>query len=213
MNCWDLPAALVEPELTRELSVLLSRAYTDARHVANYTPEERAFWDRDMRRVHTGANEAMPPEWLSRFPTIRNLRRQPEARHASRHFFARWEGTLASHVALFPQRFEHATGVWYGGFIEDVATDPAMLGRGCASALLVAAAEAARQSGMPVLGLGTAIPEFYERLGWRRWNGPAAFARSDGHIRPDPGLMIHAIAVEGGPLLRNEGEAITTFRL
>lgn len=118
--------------------------------------------------VHT-VGENMPEAWLTRFPTIRNLRRLPQARHASTHFFVRQDVTLASQLALFPQRFEHATGVYFAGFIEDVATDPATLRLGCASTLLVAAVERARNAGMPLLGLATAIPEFYERLCWGGW--------------------------------------------
>lgn len=50
MECWDLRAALVDPDLTRELTVLLSRACTDARHVASYAREERAASEADIQR-------------------------------------------------------------------------------------------------------------------------------------------------------------------
>ncbi len=193
--------------------MLLSRSYTDARHLAGYTREERAAWAGHIARVRAAYGETMPAAWLRRFPTLRNLRRPPGERRTATHLFARREGGLASHVALFQQRFEHQSGHFAGWFIEDVATDPDLLGLGLASQLMGLAVQAAREAAMPVLGLATGIPEFYERLGWAKWNGPATFAGGNGAARPDPGLMIFQTEFVDMPLFPNSGEAIRTFRI
>lgn len=193
--------------------MLLSRSYTDARHLAGYTREERAAWAGHIARVHAAYGETMPAAWLRRFPTLRNLRRPPGERRTATHFFARHDGALASHVALFQQRFEHESGHSGGGFIEDVATDPGLLGLGLASDLMGLAKQAAREAAMPVLGLATGIPDFYERLGWAKWNGPAWFVGSNGAGRPDPGLMIFQTGPVDRPLFPNSGEPIRTFRI
>ena len=42
-------------------------------------------------------------------------------------------------------------------------------------------AEEIKRRGYALAGLATGSPEFYERLGWRRWRGPTGY-RKDGRV-------------------------------
>jgi hypothetical protein len=72
------------------------------------------------------------------------------------------------------------------------------------------ATAAARARGMPILGLSTGSPGFYEPLGWARRSGPARLVKDDGTSRADSSLMILETVLTGAPILRNAGESLTT---
>lgn len=192
-------AEAIGDELREQLAVLLSRAYTDARHVEDYSDDERRQWSPDLEAVRSSANAwpglgdrvMMPREWLGRFPTMRNLWREPARRVASCHFIARSERDLAGHVAMFEHEFRSGEdGPVRTGFIEDVATDPLGRGNGTATRLLTTAREHATAAGFAMMGLSTGIPEFYERLGWIRWEGNAAYRTRGGELIPNVGTMV-----------------------
>ncbi|MGH2633514.1 MAG: GNAT family N-acetyltransferase, partial [Tepidiformaceae bacterium] len=173
MSEFFVAAEAVGDELRGQLAILLSRAYTDGRHLADYSAEERLKWAPYFEAVTADVSErgpVMPREWLARFPTMRNLWREPAERLASCHFIARKGPHLAGHVGMFAHDFRlGATEPIPAAFIEDVATDPLDLGTGIATQLLTAAREHAAASGAAIMGLSTNIPRFYERLGWRSW--------------------------------------------
>jgi GNAT superfamily N-acetyltransferase len=201
MAVFVVPAQAIGDRLTEELRMLLSRAYTDERHLATYPPGERERLARAIAGVRSGA-ETMPRDWMRRFPTLRNLWLAPGSRLDSQHFLERRGQDLAGHVALFEQEmlfagFERLVG----GYIEDVATDPGFLRLGIATGLVRRAVEHAGAAGLEVLALGTAIPAFYERLGWERWQGTASHERYDGTEVIDAEEMVFALTPTGRELL------------
>jgi GNAT superfamily N-acetyltransferase len=183
-------------QLTTEIAVLLSRAFTDSRHLADYSAADHERWDKDIEHVHTAApadQVVMPREWLMQFPTLINLWKDPQFRRPTAHFIERRAGGLAGHVALFEHEFRvSGEEPFAAGFIEDVATDPLEIGSGVATALLSRAAEHARHLGWQWVGLATSIPEFYERLGWLRWEGAVTIRQPGGEL-PEPGCMVRAL--------------------
>lgn len=198
-------AADVGDELRGELAELLSRAYTDSRHVAGYSADELLKWGPYLEAVVEHLDEhgpVMPREWLGRFPTMRNLWREPDRRVDSGHFIERAGKHVAGHVAMFPHDFRlGGEGPIRAAFIEDVATDPMELGAGIASRLLRRARDHATLSGAAIMGLSTNIPAFYERLGWQRWAGPAAYRSRSGELLSDGGTMVLPLCDEAAVLV------------
>ena len=197
MAAFVVRAQAIGEQLTDELRVLLSRAFTDERHLAAYTAAELERLRAAIDAVHSGTG-AMPREWMRRFPTVRNLWRRPESRLDSLHFMERRAQHLAGHVALFEQEmvFDGEDRVT-GGYVEDVATDPGYLHMGVATSLMRLAMEHGARAEYDVLALGTAIPEFYERLGWQRWAGSASHERLDGSEGVDTQEMVLALNATG----------------
>jgi aminoglycoside 2'-N-acetyltransferase I len=198
---FKLPAAAIGDTLAAELAHLLSLAFTDRRHLDLYSQQERAAWLAAAESLHSGRTGTMPAAWLTRFPSLQNLKRPPGERQPSTHFMERRAATLAGHVALMEQAMRVGEALVHGAYIEDVATHPALVGAGIASALLRAAVELARTSGCDVAGLGTGIPAFYERLGWRSWPGPATYVSPSGEVSFDTGTMMLPLTARGGELL------------
>lgn len=195
-----MPAASVDVALAGRMAVLLSRAFTDEARVADYTPEERERWDSDVRRVRASdprRGERMPPEWMDRFPTVRNLRLSPEQRLPATHLLIEADAYLTGHVAVFERSFTvggHPT--FRAGFIEDVATEPNDGGQGLATRLMREAAVVGLERGYPLLALSTRIPGFYERLGWSRWPGEIVLTGRVGTRAIDRG-MTRALSAQG----------------
>lgn len=198
----------IDAEAGLQLAVLLSRAYTDERHVRARQGERAAAWLPQVARVqaaHPLDRAVMPDSFLAQFPTLRNARRAPGERRASLHFIAREEGYLSTHVSLWAQRFDFDGGPLVGGYIEDVATDPLHLGRGLAAAAMRAAQAEAEARGLEALGLATGIPAFYERLGWSTWQGSHAMTTGE-HTFPDEPLMLMPLGERVAWLARQSGE-------
>ncbi len=180
MESFDVGAPRIGMALAEETAVLLSRAYTGSERVDFYSDEERERWRADIERAQA-ARIAMPADWLERFPTMRNLGRDPLAREDSHHFYTRRKGQLAGHVGVFQRQFAvNGGGGFPVAFIEDVATDPDYRHEGIASGLMGCATAWVRRGGYDICGLSTTTPEFYERLGWVRWRGTVHYTLPDG---------------------------------
>lgn len=100
---------------------------------------------------------------------------------------------LVSHALWLDRRMRIGGGPWQlAAYIEGVATHPDHRGRGCGSAVM-------RRIGQGIAGyafgaLSPAVPEWYERLGWVRWQGPLLIEK-DGVVEattdPDELVMIY----------------------
>jgi len=194
------------------LAVLLSRAFTDERHATAFTGERAEAWLPHIGRVQGARpreNEVMPQSFLDAFPTLRNARRPAGERRGSLHFVVEEEGCLAAHASLWPQRFDSGGRAIWGGYIEDVATDPLHAGRGLASGLMRAAEDEARRLGLEILGLATGIGPFYARLGWQTWDGHHTMTIG-GHASPDEPLMLLPLGAGGEWLAARGGEMAST---
>lgn len=211
-----IEAAKFDEGLTRQLAVLLGRAYTDQRHMDGFSEGRRRELEPHARRVHVfgpGSGELMPQSFRDEFPTLRNLARPADNRRQSVHVVDRRQDYVATHVSLWPQYFRCGDAAAGGGYIEDVATDPLDLGRGLATAAMEAATARAREQRLDILGLASGLRGFYERLGWQRWNGAHTFHVDDfGLAYPDEPLFILPLSGAGHRLAAASGE-MHTWRL
>lgn len=202
-----IAAPEVDAETAHRIAVLLGRSFTDQRHLDRYTPEEHQRLDTHVARIHSTHprnGETMPPDWLEDFPTLRNFHRQPAERREAFHFLVPSDDYFAAHVSLWAQRFLFEGEFLNGGYIEDVATDPLHLVQGLASAAMSAATDFARDLGLDILGLATGIAPFYERLGWRTWEGSHLFSVI--HLEyPDEPLMLIPLTPAGDTFAANSG--------
>jgi aminoglycoside 2'-N-acetyltransferase I len=81
---------------------------------------------------------------------------------------------------------------YLGGYLEAVAVDPAIRGRGIGVSVVQAANEVIAQQ-YPVAALSTHLHGFYEALGWRRWRGPTYVVAGEVWRRTedeDAGVMV-----------------------
>ncbi len=204
----------VDAALARALAVLLGRAYTDERHVAGYSDDERARLLPHVERVQARGGELMPADYLENFPTVRNLSRPASRRREAFHVVSRDGERVNSHVSLWAQYFVFEGTRVAGGYIEDVATDPSVLGKGLASEGMRAAESMARDLGLDLLGLATGIEAFYERLGWRTWRGSHTFEVADfGLAYADEPCMLLPLTAAGEKLARAGGGDLRSWRL
>lgn len=194
-------ASQLDETAIRKLRVLLGRAYTDERHVRGFSPEERDRWAVHIERVHQAPpfpGELMPDAYLKRFPTVRNSRHAPGERRESVHLIVEAsDGSFASHVSLWAQRFEFGASVLYGGYIENVATDPLHLGQSLAREGMRRAEAEARNMGLQILGLASGLQGYYEKLGWLPWDGEHTFHVAEHNAAyPDQPLYLLPLCAE-----------------
>src|SRR5579872_3300794 len=108
----------------------------------------------------------------------------------STHILAWLERRLVGH-ALFGERRLQPEGLpeLRTAYVDAVATDPELQGRGIGSAVMERLAASIRD--FEFGGLSTERPSFYARLGWERWPGPLAVRGPDGIVEtPDDIVMI-----------------------
>jgi aminoglycoside 2'-N-acetyltransferase I len=89
-------------------------------------------------------------------------------------------GRILSHASVVTRVLESGDRPLRTGYVEAVATSPQHQGRGYATKVMTAVGDVL---GRYELGaLDTAIPAFYERFGWERWQGPTAVRTERGVI-------------------------------
>jgi aminoglycoside 2'-N-acetyltransferase I len=95
------------------------------------------------------------------------------------------DGRIVAHAAVVERELRIAGQLLRTGYVEAVATAPDRQGEGFGTAvmteigLLIA-------SRFELGALGTGSHHFYERLGWRTWQGPASVRSAEGDLRtPD----------------------------
>jgi aminoglycoside 2'-N-acetyltransferase I len=129
------------------------------------------------------------------------------------HLIAEFSGQLVGHASVVPRT------MWLGGrptrtgYVEAVATEPAFRGRGIGTAVM---REAARHidAAYDLGALGTGEHGFYERLGWRTWQGPSFVRAPDGERRtPDEDGFILVLETPTTPQpLRLDGSIACDWR-
>jgi aminoglycoside 2'-N-acetyltransferase I len=87
------------------------------------------------------------------------------------HLRMRHDGLLVAHAAVVPRRLRVGEAILRCGYVEAVAVRPSHQGLGLGRAVMKAVEEVLHR-GFEVGALSTGSPGFYERLGWRRWQGP-----------------------------------------
>lgn len=135
--------------------------------------------------------------WQAAFGTIRFDRDDEAHAYGGVHVLAYAGGRLAGHASVVPRRLRVGQTWHDAGYVEGVATQPDLQLRGIGTALMERLRpEIERRWPFAMLSTGRATA-FYERLGWRRWQGPSYTRKADGtEIADDEhgGLMVLALS-------------------
>ena len=120
------------------------------------------------------------------------------------HFVASLEGHTVGHASVVERELHVGRRSVRTGYVEAVATAPALQGRGVGTLVMRAANDHIRA--LYELGaLGTGEHGFYQRLDWLTWQGPTFVRAPDGERRThdgDGGIMVLATP-KTGPLDRS----------
>ena len=101
-----------------------------------------------------------------------------------RHFVLERAGEILAHASVVPREIRIDGRPLRTGYVEAVATAPAHQRTGLGTRVMHAVGDhiaAAYELG----ALGTGSHGFYERLGWRTWEGPSSVRTANGE-RPTP---------------------------
>jgi aminoglycoside 2'-N-acetyltransferase I len=98
------------------------------------------------------------------------------------HFVVEGEGGIVAHASVVERALHAGSHRLRTGYVEAVATLPALQGRGLGSAVM---REVNRHvdGSFPLGALDTGVPGFYERLGWHVWKGPTFVRTGTGLVR------------------------------
>ena len=125
------------------------------------------------------------------------------------HFLAEIDGRIVGHASVVPRTLWIDDRAVRTGYVEAVAAAPEIQGRGVGTALM-------REAGRHIhdayeLGaLGTGEHHFYERLGWRTWQGRSFVRAPDGERRtPDEDGYILVLETPRTPQPLRLGARIT----
>jgi aminoglycoside 2'-N-acetyltransferase I len=104
------------------------------------------------------------------------------------HVLGYVEGVLVAHALWLDRRLQVGDGVWQtAAYVEGVATREGYRGLGYASALMQRLQE--EISDYAFGALSPRVPEWYERLGWVRWQGPLRIVK-DGQVADTPDCVL-----------------------
>jgi GNAT superfamily N-acetyltransferase len=110
------------------------------------------------------------------------------------HLLGYLDGELVSHVAWVERELQvGGLGPLRAAYIEAVATLPSHQGRGFATALMRATPPLVHEFQLAALAPSDAA--FYQRLGWRMWEGPLSYIDPSGAEieTPDEQVMIYPL--------------------
>ena len=124
-------------------------------------------------------------------------------RHAlgGTHFVLDVDGVIVSHASVVERMLHVAGAAIRTGYVEAVATSPARQGRGYGTAVMRAVDELiVRDYALGMLGTGS--HGFYERLGWRVWQGPSSVLTSAGEVATpeDDGYIMFLLTPSSPPV-------------
>jgi aminoglycoside 2'-N-acetyltransferase I len=124
-----------------------------------------------------------------------------------RHWLIEHEGRIVCHASVVIRELEVDGRPLRTGYLEAVATEPELQGRGLGTRVMQAVGKHIQDT-FELGALSTGEPAFYERLGWERWLGPASVRMPDGTTRRTPddddGILVlltlatRAIDLSGG---------------
>jgi aminoglycoside 2'-N-acetyltransferase I len=118
-----------------------------------------------------------------------------------RHFLLEIDGSIAGHASVVERELHVGGRPIRTGYVEAVAVDPGRQGQGLGSVVMdeVGADIRAR---FELGALGTGRHAFYERLGWRTWQGPTSVRTADGEQRtPDEDGLILVLETPSTPIV------------
>jgi aminoglycoside 2'-N-acetyltransferase I len=92
---------------------------------------------------------------------------------------------IAAHASVVERELHVEGQVLRTGYVEAVATLPALQGRGFGT-LVMREVNGLIAERYELGALGTGSHHFYERLGWRTWRGPSSVRLPDGRVERTP---------------------------
>ena len=107
------------------------------------------------------------------------------------HVVIKEGGDVIAHAAVVARELEVADRSFHAGYVEGVATHPARQREGLGSQTMSEVSRLLR-SQFEMGALSTRVHDFYERLGWKRWQGPTYVRHESGVVRTeeeDGGVM------------------------
>ena len=128
------------------------------------------------------------------------------------HFIIHADGGIASHASVVPRQLLAGDVLLRAGYVEAVATDPRLQGRGFGTRIMEAVGAHISDS-FEIGALGTGKFGFYERLGWRRWRGPTSVRTEHGRERtPDEDGYVMVLVTPASPTLDSHAELSCEWR-
>lgn len=117
------------------------------------------------------------------------------------HVLAEDGDRVLAHAAVVRRALEVDGEAWDTGYVEAVATDPSHQGRGIGTQVMTTIGEVILEN-HPLGALGTGAFHFYERLGWRRWQGRSGVRTPSGIKRTseDDGFIMVLLTEETADL-------------
>jgi aminoglycoside 2'-N-acetyltransferase I len=117
------------------------------------------------------------------------------------HFVLDLDGRIVSHASVVQRDLQAGDRALRTGYVEAVATAPDRQGEGFGSIVMTAVTSFIRET-FELGALGTGRHAFYERLGWRTWQGPAFVQTPEGPLRtPDEEGYILILETPASPQL------------
>jgi aminoglycoside 2'-N-acetyltransferase I len=98
------------------------------------------------------------------------------------HVVADVHGAIVAHASVVERELRAGGRPLRTGYVEAVASEPALQGRGHGTAVMTEIGTIIRE-GFELGALGTGAHHFYERLGWDVWPGPTAVRTDSGERR------------------------------
>ena len=102
------------------------------------------------------------------------------------HFILEEDGEILSHASVVARELHTGTHALDTGYVEGVATWPVYQRRGYASTLMRAVGDHLDER-YDLGGLSIGVEGFYERFGWRYWEGLTYCRADDGLVRTEDG--------------------------
>lgn len=129
------------------------------------------------------------------------------------HFFIRGpEGGIVSHASVVARSMESSKARMSTGYVEAVATQPELQGRGLATAVMLKVADFVEER-FELGALSSGKSAFYERVGWMRWRGATWCRKGDDLLRTadeDGGVFV--LSFRHSPPLDFEGDIAVEWR-
>lgn len=118
------------------------------------------------------------------------------------HFVLELDGSMVGHAAVVERAIQIAGRPLRTGYVEAVAVDPRAQRTGLGT-LLMRDVNAYVREHFELGALGTGSQAFYERLGWRTWQGRSSVRTASGEeLTPDEDGYILILRTPSSPTLR-----------
>jgi len=122
------------------------------------------------------------------------------------------DGEIVTHAAIVERELHVDDRPLRTGYVEAVATSPARQGEGFGSVVMTDVNEIIRER-YELGALGTGRHHFYQRLGWKTWDGPSFVRTPDGSRRTrDEDGYILVLATPTSPPLYMEASISCEWR-